>query len=156
MLNQDADDAHRYDDIMDLPHHVPVAYPRMPRADRAAQFSPFAALTGYGAAIDETARLTNERVELDEDAKSLLDYRMQLLKSHVKERPEVAVTYFQPDERKEGGAYVTVGGAVTKVDDIQRTIALTNGVRLRIEDIYAIEGEMFDRHQIRQSILPEL
>ncbi|MDD3919735.1 MAG: hypothetical protein PHO41_00960 [Eubacteriales bacterium] len=136
-------DAHRYDDIMHLPHPVSSVHPPMPQADRAAQFSPFAALTGYADAIDETARLTDARVELDEDGKSALDSRLQLLQNSIKAQPEVTVTYFQPDEKKTGGAYVTATGAVQKIDGYRRLLCMTDGTAIPINDIYAIEGELF-------------
>ena len=99
----------KYDDIIHLPHHVSATRPRMPMLDRAAQFSPFVALTGYEAAVRETARLTDQRVELDESAKAELDRKLRLLLS-LPGQPEASITYFRPDERKEGGAYETVTG----------------------------------------------
>ncbi len=143
MDEREISNAHRYDDIIDAPHHVSSTRPQMPRADRAAQFAPFAALTGYGAAIDETARLTAKPMELDEDAKSILDGRFQLLQSFGKEQPEVDITFFQPDTRKAGGAFVTVHGMVRKVDDYQRTVTLSDGTIVPIEDVCAIEGDLF-------------
>ena len=101
---------HRYDDIIDLPHPTSKKHPRMPVRDRAAIFSPFAALAGHGAAIAETARLTQRRIELDEDGKALLDERQRILEEAAASHPEVTVTYFQPDAKKEGGRYVTVTG----------------------------------------------
>ena len=105
-------DEHRYDDIIDLPHHTSKKHPRMPLLDRAAQFAPFAALTGHEAAIKETARLTEEEIELDENRKELLDLRLQQLQECLAEQPMVTVTYFKPDEKKAGGAYVSVTGVV--------------------------------------------
>lgn len=106
-----------YQEIIDLPHHVSKTHPQMPMSDRAAQFSPFAALTGYNSAIRETGRLTEERIELDEEALMALNMRYQLLIDSLKECPEVRITYFKPDERKSGGAYLTITGVVKKVDD---------------------------------------
>ena len=97
----------RYDEIINLPHHVSKTRPRMPMSDRAAQFAPFAALTGYDSAIKETGRLTDERIELDEGALTALNMRYQLLMDALDEEPEVEITYFKPDERKAGGEYVT-------------------------------------------------
>ena len=102
----------KYDEIMGLPHHVSKTRPQMPMSDRAAQFAPFAALTGYDSAIKETGRLTDERIELDEGALTALNMRYQLLMDALDEEPEVEITYFKPDERKAGGAYVTATGAV--------------------------------------------
>ena len=107
----------RYDDIINLPHHVSTKHPHMAPIDRAAQFSPFAALTGHDEAIKETARLTDERMELDENRKELLDARLQLLREHLGEKPTVTFTFFEPDERKSGGAYVTVTGSVKKIEE---------------------------------------
>ena len=101
----------KYDSIMNLPHHVSKTRPQMPMSDRAAQFAPFAALTGYDSAIKETGRLTDERIELDEEALSALDMKYQLLMDTFDEAPEVTITYFQPDERKAGGKYLTATDA---------------------------------------------
>ena len=124
------EDEHRYDDIIDLPHHVSRKYPQMPLLDRAAQFAPFAALTGHEAAIKETARLTEEEIELDENRKELLDLRLQYLQEHLSESPEVTVTYFKPDEKKSGGAYVTENGKVKKVDGYAGELVFTDGRRI--------------------------
>ena len=107
----------QYNDIIDLPHHISTTRPRMSMLDRAAQFSPFAALTGYDAAIKETGRLTGQRIELTEECRAVLDRKQQVLLENLAEHPEVSVTYFVPDERKSGGAYVTVAGRVKKVDE---------------------------------------
>lgn len=123
-------DEHRYDDIIDLPHHVSRKHPRMPLLDRAAQFAPFAALTGHEAAIKETARLTEAEIELDENRKELLDLRLQYLQEHLSEHPEVTVTYFKPDEKKAGGAYVTETGMVKKVDGYAGELVFTDGRRI--------------------------
>ena len=105
---------HRYDDIIDLPHHVSATRTRMSMIERAAQFSPFAALTGYDAAIKETWRLTDQRIELSEECRAALDRKQMLLLDHIGDRPEISITYFVPDERKNGGTYVTVTGKVKK------------------------------------------
>lgn len=134
---------HEYDDIIDLPHHVSATRPRMSMIDRAAQFSPFAALTGYDAAIKETGRLTDQRIELSEDSRAALDRKQQLLVECLADHPEVSVTYFIPDERKSGGAYVTVTGIVKKVDDYQRLLLLTDGTKIPLDDILDLESELF-------------
>lgn len=100
----------KYDEIIDLPHHVSKTRPQMPMSDRAAQFSPFAALTGYDSAIKETGRLTDEKIELGEESLTALNARYQMLMDVLAEGPEVRITYFKPDERKAGGAYVTIQG----------------------------------------------
>lgn len=132
-----------YDDIIDLPHHVSATRPQMPMSDRAAQFSPFAALTGYDAAIKETGRLTDEKIELDEENLKDLNMRFQMLIDHLKDEPEVTFTYFKPDERKAGGAYIEVSGVVKKVDDFERLIMMKNGLKLPMDDILSVEGEIF-------------
>lgn len=133
-----------YDDIMNLPHHVSATRPHMSAIDRAAQFSPFAALTGYGDAIKETARLTGERVELDEYMKDVLSVRLQIIADQLKEHPEIAITYFQPDEKKNGGAYVTVIGRVKKIDEYERVVVMIDGTRVPIDEIASIDGEIFE------------
>lgn len=134
---------HKYDDIIDLPHHVSATRPRMSMIDRAAQFSPFAALTGYDAAIKETGRLTDARIELSEESQAILDRKQQLLVDNLADHPEVAVTYFVPDERKAGGAYVTATGRVKKVDDYQRLLLLTDGTKIPLDEILDMESELF-------------
>lgn len=132
-----------YDDIIHLPHPTSTKHPRMPIRDRAAIFSPFAALSGHSAAIAETARLTDRRIELDEDARVELDRRQQSLLEHLAERPEVTVTWFQPDERKDGGAYITTTGRLKKVDKVARTLVLTDGTAIPLDDVVDIESECF-------------
>ena len=134
---------HQYDDIIDLPHHVSATRPRMSMIDRAAQFSPFAALTGYDAAIKETDRLTDERIELSEESRAVLDRKQQLLLDNLADRPVISVTYFVPDERKSGGAYITVAGRVKKVDDYQRLLLLTDGTKIPLDEILDMESELF-------------
>ena len=126
----------RYDEIINLPHHVSKTRPRMPMSDRAAQFAPFAALTGYDSAIKETGRLTDERIELDEEALTALDRKYQLLMDTLDDAPEVTITYFQPDERKAGGQYVSATGTVKKVDTFGRRILLQDGTRIPLDSVY--------------------
>ena len=133
----------KYNEIMGLPHHVSKTRPQMPMSDRAAQFAPFAALTGYDSAIKETGRLTGERVELDVEALSALDMKYQLLMEALDEAPEVTITHFQPDERKAGGKYVSAVGAVKKIDDFERRITMRDGTRIPMDDVLSIDGELF-------------
>lgn len=133
-------DEHRYDDIINLPHHVSAKHPHMPALDRAAQFSPFAALTGHDAAIKETARLTDEQVELDENRKEVLDRQLQEIREHLSERPEVTITYFVPDERKLGGSYVTVSGKVKKLDEYEGRLILEDNTSVEISMICMVES----------------
>lgn len=132
-----------YEDIINLPHHISPTRQQMPMSDRAAQFSPFAALTGYDAAIKETGRLTDERIELDVEALSALDMKYQLLMEALDEAPEVTITYFRPDERKAGGKYVSAVGAVKKIDDFERRITMQDGAKIPMDDVLSIEGELF-------------
>lgn len=133
----------RYDSILRLPHPTPVTRQRMSRMARAAQFAPFAALTGYDAAIGESARRTSARIERDEDTLAALDARVQLLAEVQGTQPEITVTRFVPDARKSGGAYVTVRGRCRRVDFGERLLHLTDGTRIPLEDIYALTGDVF-------------
>ena len=133
----------QYEDIINLPHHVSPTRPQMPMSDRAAQFAPFAALTGYDAAIKETGRLTDEKIELDEEALTALDMKYQFLMDALDDAPEVTITYFQPDERKAGGKYVSAVGVVRKVDDFERRITMQDGTKIPMDDVLSIDGEMF-------------
>ena len=125
-----------YDDIINLPHPTSAKHPRMSMAERAAQFSPFAALVGHGAAIRETARLTDQKAELTEDEKAVLDEKLCLL---LDTGGEAVFTYFLPDERKNGGAYVTAVGSIKKLDLPGRRVILTGGAIIPVEDILEIE-----------------
>lgn len=131
----------KYDDLLHLPHHVSSTHPRMSLHDRAAQFKPFAALTGYEAVIRETGRLTDARAELDESAKAELDWRLQLLSGLLPQQPEVSVTYFQPDERKDGGAYRTVTGTVRKIDEADAVLVMDDGTAIPVTDLFSLEGD---------------
>lgn len=133
----------KYDEIMSLPHHVSKTRPQMPMSDRAAQFSPFAALTGYDAAVKETGRLTDEKIELGEESLTALNARYQMLMDVLAEGPEVRITYFKPDERKAGGAYVTITGAIRKIDDFEQIIIMQDGTRIPMGDVLSLEGELF-------------
>lgn len=128
-----------YDDIIDLPHHVSATRPQMSMMDRAAQFSPFAALTGYDAAIKETARLTDQKIDLDDYEKEEINDKIQLITEHFGEDFEVVITYFQPDSRKAGGAYVDAVGIVKKIDEYDRVIILQDGKKIPIDDILDID-----------------
>lgn len=134
-------DEHRYDDIISLPHHVSATRPRMSMHDRAAQFSPFAALTGYDDAVEETARLTDKQYELSEDARNRLDEQLRLIANRIGEQPEIEVTYFVPDELKEGGKYVTIKGHVRIIDEYAKEIVFVDGTRLRLEVVSEIKTD---------------
>ncbi|WMC93472.1 hypothetical protein [Kineothrix sp. MB12-C1] len=131
-----------YDDIIQLPHYISKTRPHMAAIDRAAQFSPFAALTGHDAAIKETARQTDKRVELDEYLKDALRNRLQIIANRMKEHPQIAITYFQPDGKKDGGTYVTVINKIKKISEYERSIVMIDGTIIPIDDIISIEGEI--------------
>ncbi len=131
-----------YDDIINLPHHTSTSRPHMSAHDRAAQFSPFAALTGYDAAITETGRLTDKRVELDEYRKADLNERLCKIQDQMDEQPEVSITYFQPDKKKSGGAYITVNGRVKKIDAYERTVVMQDDTKIPIDGIFEIDDEI--------------
>lgn len=133
----------KYDSIINLPHHVSKTRPQMPMSDRAAQFAPFAALTGYDSAIRETGRLTDEKIELDEEALTALDMRYQLLTDALEARPEITITFFQADERKDGGSYRTVTGTVKKIDTFERLITMQDGTKIPMDDVLSMEGALF-------------
>ena len=127
-----------YDDIIHLPHHVSQNHPQMPLRERAAQFAPFAALTGYEAAVGETARLTSERRELDPQEAEELNRRLTELAARLPDHPEVTVEYFVPDDRKAGGAYVTVTGRVRHISVPEKTLVLEDGAVISLEDVDSV------------------
>ena len=131
----------KYDDIIDLPRPVSEKRARMPIADRAAQFSPFAALTGYDDVIQETARLTDFQIELDETEKIRLNETLQKISQNIGDRPQIRVTWFLQDERKQGGAYVSFTGKVKKIDIYREQLLFDDGTAIPIGLIYCIEEE---------------
>lgn len=135
-----------YADIMNLPRHVSVEREHMSLYDRAAQFSPFAALTGFEGAIRETARLTDHKIELDETQKTILDEKLRILREQMGEKQETAESefvYFRPDDKKVGGEYITVRGVVSKMDTHGKTIILQDGSRIPVDEIVDITGDLF-------------
>lgn len=133
----------KYDDIINLPHPTSRKHPRMSAINRAAQFAPFAALTGYDAAVQEKGRLTDSRIELGETELAELDDRFQLIQEQIKEQPEIKITYFKPDEKKAGGAYVSQTGIVKRIDEYERIFHFMDGSKIPMDDVYQIEGEIF-------------
>ena len=130
---------YKYDDIINLPHHVSSRHPQMPMMNRAAQFSPFAALTGYEDAVRETARLTDEKIELDEYEKEELDRKIQWIGSHLDEHIPVSITYFQPDYRKAGGTYEEIIDTIRKINVYEHEILLTKGTKIPIMNILLMD-----------------
>lgn len=135
--------ADNYEDILHLPHHVSPNRARMSMIERAAQFAPFAALTGYDAAIKETARLTNQRIELDESEKAALDQKLQQLLPRLPFHPVIRVLHFVEDDRKEGGAYVTTEGVLQKIDFYTRSV-LVDGIAISIDDVSQLHCEQLE------------
>ena len=133
-----------YDDIINLPHPVSKKHPQMPMKNRAAQFSPFAALNGHGAAIRETLRTTEPQRELGESDRETLDKKLACLREHLAERPEVTVTYFLKDSKKEGGKYIDISGVIKKMDFYYGLLVMEDGTKIRLEDIYELAGKLFD------------
>ena len=138
---KESDDTHQYDDIINLPHPVSAKHPQMPMMNRAAQFAPFSALTGYDLAIKEARRLTNRKVELDENEKSVLDQKLQILMEEMDMQKEVQITYFEKDIAKEGGRYLTEIGVIKRIDEYKKMMVMKNGMKIPLEDIYEIESE---------------
>lgn len=134
-----------YDDIILLSHHTSSSRPRMSRLGRAAQFSSFAALTGYGDIIAESSRVTGERAELSEDRQAKLNERLNILLENIAERPEAEITFFVPDECKAGGEYEKASGFIRRIDECEKAVVFTDGRRILISDICDIEGELFER-----------
>lgn len=133
----------RYDDIINLPHHQSTTRQRMPLRDRAAQFSPFAALTGHDAAIAETARLTDRKIHLSEDRIAVINEKLQMLQELFPEYPEISVTYFVPDGKKSGGAYTTKAGRVKRIDPIKGTVEFADHTSVPFDDIFDVESAAF-------------
>ena len=143
-------ETHKYDDIIHLPHHVSTKHPQMALSDRAAQFSPFAALTGHEDSIRETARRTEAFLELDEDKKEQLDEKMHVLQEYFSEKPEIMVTYFVPDEKKAGGAYVTHRGRIRKIDTYLRRLLFEDGTEVHMQYIFEMDGENIWGYRVKK------
>ena len=127
-----------YDDIIQLPHHTSKKHKQMSLHDRAAQFSPFAALVGYDAAVEETARRTDHQIELDENEKQLLNARLQIIQEHLGENFQLSITYFLPDKRKSGGSYHTETGVVKKILHTEQRLQMSSGTEISINDVLCI------------------
>ncbi len=137
----------KYNDIIMLPHHTSPTRTRMPARDRAAQFAPFAALTGYDGMVEETARITDSENALEEYDIELLDRKLRVLKEHVGSRPYVELTYFIPDGRKSGGRYETVRSSLLRIDEISGTLTLADGKRVSFDKISALSSHLFTDEQ---------
>ena len=133
----------RYDDIIDLPHHISKKHPQMSLYARSAQFAPFAALTGYEDAVRETARETSNRIDIEDEFKSILDGKLQIILEQIQNKPEISITYFIQDIKKDGGEYVTTTGLVKKVDLYNQCIYFIDNTEIPINDIIDISGAIF-------------
>ncbi|MDD4690511.1 MAG: YolD-like family protein [Eubacteriales bacterium] len=139
-----------YDDIINLPHHQSARRAHMSNYDRAAQFSPFAALTGYDDAVKETARLTDRKVELDEYELQSLNEKLNRIQDALNEEPEVSITYFVADNKKSGGSYKTISGIVKQIDEFEHLVLMRNGMKIPIEDIFEIDGDVLKPLEITE------
>lgn len=138
----------RYDDIIHLPHHVSKTRKPMPMINRAAQFAPFAALTGHDEAIAETARQTTPKQILSSDEQETLSKRLAYVIGHIGKRPNLTFTYFIPDAQKEGGRYVSTTGILRAYDDLEKKIVLEDGTVVLVENIVSISGDMLDEFNL--------
>lgn len=127
-----------YEDIINLPHHISKKYPRMSLEARSAQFAPYAALTGYDEVLAETARITNARIEIDENLKTIIDSKLQIIRENIKNKPLISVVYFVPDLKKNGGKYVTVNGNVKKIDEYRNVLVLDDSTEIEVKEIIDI------------------
>lgn len=136
-------DSGKYDDIIKLSHHISKKHPQMSMEERAAQFAPFAALVGYEDAVEETARITTKRIELNEEEKNALDIKLQMLNEQIRVQiyPNVIIMYFVPDLKKDGGKYIKVSGTVKRIDEYKQLIILDDKTEISINEIISINGE---------------
>ena len=132
-------DEHKYDDIINLEHHVSTKHSRMSLENRSAQFAPFSALTGYEEAVTEEARITESRIDIDEEAKIEVNEKLNYITKHLDKNIIVSVTYFEKDKKKQGGSYKTIKGIIKKIDDFRKTIEMQTGEIIKIEELKKIE-----------------
>ena len=142
VMKEDNKENFPYEDIINLNHYVSNIRDYMPIKDRAAQFAPFAALKGYESEIMETARRTERRIVLDESEKNKLDEKFIMIQEQLSKHPQIELIYFQPDELKEGGVYISVSGFIKKIDEYERIIEMRDGKRIPIEEIVSITSEL--------------
>ena len=132
-----------YEDIVNLPRHISKVHPQATMADRAARFSPFAAISGYEDMVKEAARVTEERIDITDATKELLNDKLNMIIEFLDEEPEVTITYFEPDKKKDGGAYISITGTVKRIDEYERIVLMSDDKKIRIDEIYAIESDLF-------------
>ena len=128
----------KYEDIINLPHHISSKHPQMSLEERSAQFAPFAALTGYEDCVEETARLTDDRIDMSEDIKEILNEKIRTIIKIIDKNPKIILTYFIPDNKKSGGNYVTIEEKIKKIDEINQELILINGKKIKINDVIDI------------------
>ena len=132
-----------YEDIVNLPPHISKKHQQPTMMDRAARFAPFAAITCYEEMVLEEARITEERIDLDEGTLSILNEKLNMIQEFIDEEPEVTITYFEPDKKKSGGAYIDITGTVKRIDEYECLVIMTDGKKIRVEDIYGLESDLF-------------
>lgn len=133
-----------YEDIVNLPPHISKKYPQPTMMERAARFAPFAAITGYEEMVLEEARITEDRMDLDESTLAMLNEKLNIIQEFLDKEPEVKITYFEPDKKKSGGAYVSVTGKVKRIDEYERLVIMTDGKKICIDEIFGLESRLFD------------
>ena len=133
-----------YEDIVNLPPHISKKHPQPTMLDRAARFAPFAAITGYEEMVLEEARVTEERVELDEGTLAILNEKLNIIHESLDSEPIIKITYFEPDKKKSGGAYVSVTGTVKRIDEYERIVIMSDGKKIPIDEIFGLESKLFD------------
>ena len=139
--------SNEYDDIINLSRPISKKHRPMSMLNRAAQFSPFAALTGYDGIVSEAARVTDERTEMSETDLDVLSTKIQIIAEHIKEKPEITFTYFKKDEKKSGGSYLTKTGNIKQIDDVERLLHFTDGTKLPIDDVVDMKSVIFDEFE---------
>ena len=132
-----------YEDIVNLPPHISKKHPQPSMMDRAARFAPFAAITGYEEMVLEEARVTEEQIHLDEDAVALICEKINMIQEFIDEKTEIKITYFEPDKKKSGGAYITITGTPKRVDEFEQLLIMTDGKKIKFDSIYRLESDLF-------------
>lgn len=138
------DNEHKYDDIINLEHHVSKVHKQMSLENRSAQFAPFAALTGYEDEVKETERITEEKIEINEEARNILDAKINLIQNKIKEHPKITIIHFIPDNKKKGGKYQSITENIKKIDTYNKFIILDNDIKISIDEIIDISGKIFN------------
>lgn len=133
-----------YEDIVNLPPHISKKHPQPTMLERAARFAPFAAITGYEEMVLEEARVTEERIELDEGTLAMLNEKLNIIHDSLDSEPVIQITYFEPDKKKSGGAYISITGTVKRIDEYERLVIMSDGKKILIDEIFGLESKLFD------------